>query len=165
MAKMIAFCGWSGSGKTTYLEKLIRELTSRGLRIAAIKHDGHDCFSGDEPTTDTGRLSSAGAAASAVISETRCTIHWNQPVTVEDLAAQFAFADLILLEGFKTGNFPKIGILRSESGKPLTGAAEDFVAIVSDTLTETSCPVFPLNDAAPMADYLISSFLREESPL
>jgi molybdopterin-guanine dinucleotide biosynthesis protein MobB len=36
--KLISFVGYSGSGKTTLIEKLVRELTQRGLRMATIKY-------------------------------------------------------------------------------------------------------------------------------
>ena len=38
---VIAFAAYSGTGKTTLIEKLVCELEDRGLRLAVIKHDGH----------------------------------------------------------------------------------------------------------------------------
>ena len=57
---VIGFAAYSGTGKTTVLEKLIRELTARGLRVGTVKHDGHD-FEIDHPGRDSYRHIQAGA--------------------------------------------------------------------------------------------------------
>ena len=36
----IAFIGYQNSGKTTLVEKVIAELTRRGLRVGSLKHHG-----------------------------------------------------------------------------------------------------------------------------
>ena len=41
MPKVFIFVGHSGAGKTTLIEKLLRELSGRGLRVATIKHAHH----------------------------------------------------------------------------------------------------------------------------
>ena len=38
---VIAFAAYSGTGKTTLIEKLVAALKGKGLRLAVIKHDGH----------------------------------------------------------------------------------------------------------------------------
>ena len=62
---VIAVCGRKNSGKTTLIERMIRELSERGLKTAVIKHDGHD-FTCDIPGTDSDRFMEAGAAGAAV---------------------------------------------------------------------------------------------------
>ena len=57
----------SGTGKTTFIEKLIPLLAARGVRIAVIKSDSHG-FSLDTEGKDTARFSAAGAEAVAVSS-------------------------------------------------------------------------------------------------
>lgn len=65
-----AVCGIKNSGKTTLLEGLIRILTARGLKVAVIKHDGHD-FECDIPGTDSRRYVEAGAFGASVYSKSQ----------------------------------------------------------------------------------------------
>ena len=96
---ILAVCGVKNSGKTTFLCGLIPQLTRLGLRVAAIKHDGHD-FEPDRPGTDSFRLLGAGAVGAAVYSGHRYQLVCQQPrVQVPQLARAFGDADLILLEG------------------------------------------------------------------
>ena len=62
-----AISGIKNSGKTTFLEHLVPVLRARGLRVAVIKHDGHD-FTPDVPGTDSFRMRQAGADGVAVYS-------------------------------------------------------------------------------------------------
>ena len=57
----------SGTGKTTFIEKLIPLLVRRGVRTAVIKSDSHG-FNLDTEGKDTARFSVAGAEAVAVSS-------------------------------------------------------------------------------------------------
>lgn len=74
MTRVCAVCGVKNSGKTTLIEKLIREYTARGVRTAVIKHDGHD-FACDIPGTDSSRFYEAGAYGTAVFSDNRIFVH------------------------------------------------------------------------------------------
>lgn len=74
---------WSGTGKTTYLEKLIPVLRKKQLKVAVIKHDGHD-FEIDRANADTERFTRAGADISAIISSTHSAVLYNRPQTPEE---------------------------------------------------------------------------------
>ncbi len=52
MIPVIGFAAYSGTGKTTVMEKVIAELTARGLRVGTVKHDGHG-FEIDHPGKDS----------------------------------------------------------------------------------------------------------------
>ena len=67
MAPVVTIAAWSGTGKTTYLEKLLPCLKRRGIRVGVLKHDGHG-FEMDTPGTDTDRLARSGADAVAICS-------------------------------------------------------------------------------------------------
>lgn len=58
----IAFIGYQNSGKTTLVEKVIAELTRRGLRVGSLKHHGHHGFDIDVPAKDTWRHHQAGSS-------------------------------------------------------------------------------------------------------
>ena len=157
----ITFAAYSGSGKTTYLSSLIPQLKKLGLRIAVIKHDGHD-FQMDTPGTDTYRLSAAGADTVAIICQKKSAIIQNTAPSLEHLVASIDNVDLILAEGFKRGPFPKIALYRQTSGHPLAIPAEICLAVVSDVPLEVPCPVFPLDDPAPMAAFLVDWLKRQK---
>lgn len=160
---VITFAAYSGVGKTTYLERLLPCLKARGLRTAVIKHDGHE-FEMDTPGTDTYRLARSGADTVAILSGGKFALLEQRSLHLEDALRHIHDADLILTEGFKHGPYPKIALFRSGSGKPLAADPRDCLAVVSDVPLNTVCPLFPLDDPQPLADYLIK-FLAEKGGL
>lgn len=151
---VVAFTAYSGVGKTTYLEKLIPCLKEAGVRVAVIKHDGHD-FQADTPGKDSWRFAQAGAETVALVSSGKLALFRYRPAGLEELLKHITDADLILAEGYKHGPFPKIALYRSGSGKGLTVPAEECLAIVGDYPEPVACPVFPLEDPAPLARHLL----------
>ena len=157
---VFSFAAFSGTGKTTYLEKLIPALKKRGIRLAVIKDDAHR-IEIDKPGKDTWRFANAGADVVAVTSTEKSAVIEQRALTVEQIMRRVCDVDLILTEGYKYGPFPKIGLYRSASGNPMTGEADSFVAIVSDAAMDTAVPVFPLDDPEPMADFLVKQMETE----
>jgi len=156
MTQIISFVAYSGTGKTTFIEKLIPELTARGLKIAVIKHDAHD-FDIDKQGKDSWRFTNAGAVITAVVSTSHSAVMFNTPRDFEDIIADIAGRrgiDLILTEGYKTGGYPKIALRREATGKDFPVAAESCIALISDTHIECGKPVFGFNDAPRLADWL-----------
>ena len=151
---MAAVCGVKNSGKTTFLCGLLPELKRLGIRTAVIKHDGHD-FEPDVPGTDSFRLRQAGAEPAAVYSSRRFLLTARQSVTPEQLAAAMEGADLILLEGGKGTDLPKIEIVRSAvSGAPVSDPAA-LLAVCSDIgCAPTGVPRLALDDYAAAARLL-----------
>lgn len=161
---LLGFVAFSGTGKTTLLERLIPELRSRGLRIALIKHAHHE-FDIDTPGKDSYRLRKAGASQVMVASRRRWALinendaKSDEPQLIELLQqldpARF---DLLLVEGFKHENYPKIELWRRELEKPLLYPDdENIIALASDTSpdTETALPQLDINDIAAIADFVI----------
>lgn len=105
---VLAVSGTKGTGKTTLLRGVIPLLAAEGLRIGAVKHDGHD-FTPDVPGTDSFYLREAGAERVAVFSPHRymATGVW-QDCGIEPLLPQFKDMDLILVEGMKHSALAKI---------------------------------------------------------
>ena len=147
---------FSGTGKTTLLEKLVTELKSRGLRIAVIKHDAHE-FEIDREGKDSWRMTRAGADVTAVVSGSKAAIMENRPVPFEALVEKITDVDIILTEGYKHGKWRKIGIRRKETGNPLPIPADDCFAIVTDVPEQTDTPCFSLDDIQGLADLLVSA--------
>ena len=147
---------WSDTGKTTYLEKLIPALRKKGVRVAVIKHDGHD-FDIDHPGTDSANFTAAGADISGIFSDSHAALMLNFPVEAEalvSLAAMSGAVDLILTEGCKKGKWPKILLYRESSGKPMAADPDRCAAVVSDVRVDTTAPVFPIRDVDAVADFL-----------
>lgn len=146
-----AISGIKNSGKTTFLEHLVPVLRARGLRVAVIKHDGHD-FTPDVPGTDSFRLREAGAEGVAVYSGTRYLLTEEFRLTEQDLLALFERHgyDLVLLEGFKSSGWPKIEVVRRE----IADAPVSFqpLAVVGDIPGAD----FGLEDIQPLADWIIA---------
>jgi len=161
MPPIVSIVGKSSSGKTTFLEKLIREICSRGYRVATIKHSHHD-LSFDQPNKDSWRHAQAGAAATMVSSANAVRII--QPVTQELSTEQSARLlgedyDLILTEGFSHGSAPKIEVHRKAAG-PLLENAKNLLAVVTDEPLEIETRQFALEDAKGVADLLEETYLK-----
>jgi len=156
---IISFVGHSGSGKTTFIEKLIPLLVQAGVKTAIIKHDVHG-FEMDKPGKDTWRHKKAGAAATMISSPNRIGLvmdadHDHLP---HELAPMFSFADLIITEGFKRGPYPKLEVFRPEATgdqSPLCQKDPQLMAIITDTAVAVKVPVFRLDDMQAVADFLI----------
>ncbi|MBE6017444.1 MAG: molybdopterin-guanine dinucleotide biosynthesis protein B [Lachnospiraceae bacterium] len=159
---VIGFAAFSGTGKTTLIEKLIPVLVSRGLKVAVVKHDAHG-LKFDHEGKDSARFSDAGAAYSIVSGPDRAAVFIDKPLQPEN-AFRFAHdADLIIVEGYKQGNFTQIGISRNATGKGFTAPLSRFIAVVTDEEIQGDTPVFGFDDIEKIADFIIvnmDSFTR-----
>jgi molybdopterin-guanine dinucleotide biosynthesis adapter protein len=161
MPPLFGVVGWKNSGKTTLTSHLIAELTRRGLKVAAAKH-AHHGFDVDQPGRDSYKFREAGAREIAVISDRRVAIMHelrDEPEpALEDVLKRLEGSDLILIEGFKKHDHPKIEARRSEAVQrdPMGADIPGIVAIASDHEVETGeVPVFALDDIAGMADFIL----------
>jgi molybdopterin-guanine dinucleotide biosynthesis protein B len=162
MPPIITLAGYSGSGKTTFIEKLIPALTCRGLKVATIKHDVHG-FEMDKPGKDSWRHKHAGATASIIscASKVGLVMDTDHDYDPKELARLFPKVDLILTEGFKNAPYPKLEIFRPEATKnkdPLCQNDSNFLALISDHAFSVPVPRFSLSDATGVADFLIRIF-------
>ena len=158
--RVLGIAGWKNSGKTTLTERLIAELTQRGLRVAAVKH-AHHSFDVDHPGTDSARHRVAGAREIAVVSNVRFAhireLAGAAEPSLDDVLERFAPCDLVLVEGYKRVAIPKIEVRRlaSRSTEPLAYDDPDVIAIAADHLVaDTRLPVFRLDDVGGIADFV-----------
>jgi molybdopterin-guanine dinucleotide biosynthesis protein B len=160
--KTFGFIGYSNTGKTTLIEKLIPLLGARGLRVSAIKH-AHHGFDMDRPGKDSYRYREAGARQVLIATTQRWALltETEQPAALQDLLAQLAPCDLTLVEGFRSeGHFPRIEVRRTTNTEPpLFPNDPNVVAIAADHPVDTRLPVLDLNDAAKIAAFVVQ-FLR-----
>ncbi len=153
--------GWSGSGKTTFLEKLLPELIARGLRVSVAKHDAHG-FEMDRPGKDTWRLAQAGAAGVAISGPGGWAVLSREDISLEALREKLPPADLILVEGHKYGPYPKLQIHRRALGKPFIPCGGTLLAAVTDEpVPGIDAPQFGFDDIAACADLILTTFFPE----
>ena len=157
MIPVFSFTAWSNTGKTTYIEKLIAELTGRGLRVAAVKHDGHK-LALDKPGKDSWRFAQAGAETVAVSSEEVCAVMYYRPMSLDEILSHISGVDLILVEGWHGEGRNLIAVHRAATGQTPKVPPEKCIAVVSDAALDTGAtPLFPLEDVRPMADFLLEN--------
>lgn len=129
---IIAISGVKNSGKTTLIERIIPKLNNEGLKVATVKHDGHD-FDADIEGTDTFKHRKAGAYGTAIFSKNKFMVIKEQKNTQEEeLISYFSDCDVILLEGFKFSDYPKIEIVRKGNSSESVCKKETLLGIVSD---------------------------------
>ena len=156
MIPIVSIVGKSNSGKTTLLEKIIADLTHRGYRIATIKHNRHG-FDIDHEGKDSYRHKKAGAHTTVVSSP-------HQLALVQDVDHDHSFeeirdkfisgADIILTEGFKVNDYPKIEVFRTELKRDLISSRKDgLVAVAADVKLD-------IDDPKTVADFIEIHFLK-----
>lgn len=156
--------GWKNSGKTGLVERLVTELTGRGLRVSTVKH-AHHGFDVDQPGRDSFRHREAGAEQVLLVSNRRWALMRElrdapEP-TLEEMLGQLAPVDLVLVEGFKRDRHPKIEAHRAETGHSLIALQDETIrAIASNTpdALQAMAPdrvVFDLDDTVALADFVL----------
>ena len=156
MTPIFTFVAYSNTGKTTYIESVIAELSSRGVRVAAVKHDGHR-LELDKEGKDSWRFAKAGAKMVAVSSEDCCAIMEYRHVDFWDIIGSIHDVDVIIVEGWHAVAPNKIAIYRSTSGKPIKIDPAECIAVVSDVeIDSAGAPLLPLGDPNPMADFIMN---------
>lgn len=162
-APAVAFIGYQNSGKTTLVEKVIAELTSRGLRVGSIKHHGHHRFDIDVPGKDSWRHAEAGSRHVGLICANRYAEYadTDQEFPLDGLLARYTDVDVVIVEGYKTAGLPNVVVARSGVDRLRGSSSLDLVddatlAIAcNDTLANhihINLPVADINDAATVAN-------------
>jgi molybdopterin-guanine dinucleotide biosynthesis protein MobB len=162
----VSFVAKSNTGKTTLLEQVIALLKERGWRVGVIKHDAHK-FDIDHPGKDSYRLTAAGADTMLISSPEKLAVvkrHDASPGLQELVAGYFGDVDIVLTEGFKLADLPKIEVHRKERSDTLLCRGEHhdptLIAVASDEPLQLDVPLLDLNDGASVADFLELKFLR-----
>jgi len=158
---VIGLAGYSGSGKTTFLEKLIAELERRGHRVGVIKHTTHPVEI-DQPGKDSWRHARAGAKVVALAAPGSVFISkkYDSDPGPEEVIAMFSGSgvDLIIIEGYKNGRWPKIEVFHHKVTERPSIPVEELLAMVTDVPSDAETPAvlprFGLDDAAGVASLI-----------
>ncbi len=152
--------GWKNSGKTTLMARLVEEFSRRGLVVSAIKH-AHHSFDIDHPGRDSWRFREAGARQVALVSPKRWALmhelREEEKPGFEEILKHVGPCDLVLVEGFKNGPFPKIEArsTRSLTRDVLSEDDPQIVAVAAEGDAETGAlPGFDIDDIAGIADFI-----------
>ncbi len=152
--------GWKNAGKTGLMERLVSEITGRGLTVSTIKH-AHHSFDVDQKGRDSYRHRTAGATEVLLASQYRFALMHElrdapEP-RLDDLLPKLAPVNLVLIEGYKREPHPKIEAFRTEAQTPLIAPNDPTIrAVASDTPLDLDRPVFDLNDTHGIADFILS---------
>ncbi len=166
--KVFGIAGYSGMGKTTLLTRLVPTLIARGLAVSLIKHS-HKDIEIDRPGKDSFRLREAGCREVLLLGKARWALMHELRGAAEPpldyLLDRLQHCDLVLVEGFKNGDFPKLEVWRAEVGKPtlwpdwpgIRAIASDAPPSIPDAASSQGVARLALADIEAIADFVIAN--------
>lgn len=156
--KVCGIVGWKNTGKTGLTERLVTAFCTRGLSVSTIKH-AHHAADMDRPGTDSFRHRTAGAMEVVLATADRIAIvqelRGAPEPGLEALLARMSPVDLVLVEGFKFADMPKIETHRAAAGHALLAPGDALIrAVASDVPIDLDRTVFALDDTEAIADFI-----------
>lgn len=166
----LCFAGFSGVGKTTLLEELIKRFRRDNMRAGYYKHDAHR-FQMDKEGKDTWRCQQAGAGIITINDPEHFAIIAENPFKKRSITHALEQCDCILIEGYKKSPFNKIVFLDGEGRLPISRDDPHIKAVVhqgviDDTsLTQLGIPLFHRDETDRIYEFVRNHFLQCTSPL
>jgi len=177
MAKTLPILGicaaGSNAGKTTLISKLIPELAKHNVRVSVIKH-AHHTFDIDHPGKDSYEIREAGAVQTlvasakrwALITEMQRTPNAPDEANLQELIATLNpdYVDLILVEGFKHANIPKIEVYRPSLNLPLLCMHDSsIIAVAGDAplSVELNIHQLDLNNSQQITNFILQAICQK----
>ena len=166
MKNIFGIVGWSGSGKTDLVIRLINFFVSHSLVVSSIKHTHHK-FEIDKEGKDSFKHTSAGSNEVIIFSKKKWAMIsklYEKELSIEDILDKFdPKTNIILVEGLKYSNFPKIEVIRSTLNKPLIFENDKNIkAIVYDRsfdgLENIDKPYFKFNETHKIGNFIKNYF-------
>jgi len=155
--KVVSIVAKSGTVKTTLLEALLPALKARGLQVGVLKHHSH-VSSFDTPGKDTYRFAEAGADVVVGASPVQVAIFRRQNASADlDAVIEESFdgMDLVLVEGYRRGTYPKIEVHRADRSTELLCRPDEMLALVTDRSWDLPVEQFDLDDHDRLVDLLV----------
>ncbi len=158
--RLYGVTGWKNAGKTGLMERLVTEITGRGIRVSTVKH-AHHTFDVDHAGKDSHRHRVAGATEVLLASRNRFALMHElrdeEEPSLAMLLDKLAPVDLVLIEGYKRDTHPKVEAFRAETGNPLIATNDPTIrAVASDSPLDLDRPVFDLDDTISIADFILA---------
>ncbi|MCS1393479.1 molybdopterin-guanine dinucleotide biosynthesis protein B [Lysinibacillus boronitolerans] len=161
--KILQIVGYQNSGKTTLMERLIKQATMEELRVGTIKHHGHGGVPMIETSKDSSRHEQAGAVVTAVegAGTLRMSIHQNSWQLAEILAIYDSLPmDIMLIEGYKNEHYPKVVLLRTPEDQILLQQVTNILCVIywpSYPLDSfLTIPAFSIHDETQYMEFLLA---------
>ena len=159
---VLGFAAFSGTGKTSLLEKLLPLLDDQGIAIGMVKH-AHHAFDIDKPGKDSYRLRKAGARQMLIASSQRQALMTENAVAQEprldELVKQLDLdtIDQYQVDGIQIQSLDKIELHRQALGKPLLYPQDsNIIAIASDHPDDCAgLPSLDIDDTAAIAAFIV----------
>jgi len=164
MVPSVAIVGESGVGKTNLIERLIPEFNNRGLKIAAVKHC-HEKIELDKQGKDTWKYTEAGSDITIISSVDNIAYMRKVDSSLsiaEILRIIGGTVDLVIFEGYKKGNIPKIEVFRAQSSNELVCPVQILSAVATDTQLDIDIPQIALNDTVKIADFIEQNIMNSQ---
>ena len=143
-------------------------LNARGLAVSLIKHS-HKDIEIDRPGKDSYRLREAGCEEVLLLGRSRWALMHELRGAAEPsldyLLDRLRDVDIVLVEGFKHGDFPKLEVWRAEVGKPTLWpewpgiraiASDDDLPSIPDAVPGEAPARLPLADIEAVADFVLA---------
>lgn len=135
----VSIVGRHNSGKTTLVEKLIAELTARGLDVGSIKHHSHCGFDIDIPGKDSYRHRAAGASETMIAAPDQVAMIRSVSHEVEcaELVRRMPGHDIVVVEGYRKSGLLSIEVMRA-GNQADEAAAQVFLQDAQDGVPLTA---------------------------
>jgi len=161
MPAAVSIVGRSGSGKTTLIVRLIAEFKKRGYKVAAVKHATRDVEI-DQPGKDSWRFAQAGSDAVILTSPRKLAFIKNveHDLGIEEILPSIGTGfDIVLVEGFRKSEIPKIEVYRKNLGGNLICSPTELSLVVTDEPLDLAIPQLPWENVAGIADFIEKEFV------
>jgi molybdopterin-guanine dinucleotide biosynthesis protein B len=151
----------SGVGKTTVLCSIVKELKERGYRVCTVKHNAHG-FDIDHPGKDTWKHGQAGADMVVISSPNKIAMieKIEREYSLDEIISKISNVDIIITEGYKLENKPKLEVFRKAAAKEVYAKDEDLFAIITDTPIKKGVAQFGFNEIKNVVDLIENKFLK-----
>jgi len=164
MPPVISFIGYHNSGKTTFATKVVKILKDKGYKVGVLKSTKHRNLIGDTPGKDSYRYREAGADSVGIVSPDELVLF--KKINREDINLNllslllFNDYDIVICEGFKSSEVPKIEVLRKEiQEEPLYRKISNVIAVISDVPVE-GIKRFKTDEHEEVSQFIEENFIK-----
>ena len=162
--KIVGIVGWSGSGKTTIIENLVKIFKSKHLLSVCVLKHAHKNFTLDKKGKDSYKFSEAGADQIIISSEKQWAVInkvRNKEATLDELIAKTSNVDIVLVEGWKFSNIKKIEIYRQSISKNILCLDDKNIKAIASNdkniSVNSNISKLDINDHEKIANFIIKN--------